>query len=78
MVAKSTARVAELLEAAAELAPEERQALVEGLGIVREHAGAADARHAELLRRVERVRRGEAETLSLAEVEQNLRRELDF
>lgn|ERR1017187_5916570 len=78
MVAKPSARVEELLAAAAELAPEERQAFVEGLAVVREHTTAADARHAELLRRVERVRRGEATTLSLDEVEQSLRGDLDF
>jgi hypothetical protein len=78
MVAKPSARVEELLAAAAELAPEERQAFVEGLAVMREHTTAADARHAELLRRVERVRRGEATTLSLDEAEQSLRAELDF
>lgn len=81
MVAKPSARVEELLAAAAALAPlapEERQAFVEGLAVVREHTTAAGARHAELLRRVERIRRGEATTLSLDEVEQSLRVELDF
>jgi hypothetical protein len=60
MVVKRSARVEELLATAAELAPEERQAFVEGLAVGREHTTAADARHAELLRRVEGVRRGEA------------------
>jgi hypothetical protein len=32
----------------------------------------------EVVRRVETIRRGDAETLSLAEVEQSLRAELDF
>jgi hypothetical protein len=77
MVVKRSARVEELLATAAELATEERQAFVEGLAVGREHTTAADARHAELLRRVERVRRGEARTLSPDEVEQGLRVELD-
>jgi hypothetical protein len=78
VVAKPSARVEKLLEAAAELAPGERQAFVERLAVVREHMTVADARHAELLRRVERVRRGEATTLSLDDVEQSLRVEIDF
>ena len=80
MVARLSARVEELLAAAAELAPDERQALAEGLwsAPAREHSVAADDRHAEVVRRVETIRRGDAETLSLAEVEQSLRAELDF
>ncbi|MGH7294650.1 MAG: hypothetical protein ACRELB_06950 [Polyangiaceae bacterium] len=78
MVARLSPRVEELLVATAELSPEERQAFVEGLRSVREHTVAAEERHAELVRRVEHVRSGEAPTLSLAEVEQSLRAELDF
>jgi hypothetical protein len=77
-MARRTARVDELLAAAAELAADERQALVEGLRSVREQAGGADTRHAELVRRIESLRRGEADTLSLGEVEESLRSELDF
>jgi hypothetical protein len=73
-----SARVQELLAAAAALTPDERQAFVEGLWAVREQTVAADDRHAELVRRVESVRRGTAETMSLVEVEQSLRSELDF
>ncbi len=78
MVAKRTPRVEQLLGAAAELAPEERQAFVEGLWSVREQASSGGDRHAELVRRVLRVRQGDAATVSLAELEQSLRAELDF
>jgi hypothetical protein len=80
MVAKLSPRVEALLAAAADLAPEERRALADGLLRVapREPAMAADDRHAEIVRRVESVRRGDATTLSLADVEQSVRDELDF
>jgi hypothetical protein len=78
MVAKRSPRVEELLAATAKLEPEERLAFVEGLRAMPEHTTADDDRHAELVRRVESVRRGDAETLSLAEVVQELRTDLDF
>jgi hypothetical protein len=80
MVAKLSPRAEELLAAAIELTPDERRMLADGLRNVasREPAIAEDGRHAEIVSRVESVRRGGATTLSLAEVEQSLRDELDF
>jgi hypothetical protein len=80
MAAKLSARAEELLAEAALLAPTERRAIVDGLqGIrARVRARAVDARHAELVARVESVRDGSAEMMSLEEVVQSLRDELDF
>lgn len=80
MIAKLSPRAEELLAAAVELAPDERRAIADGLRSLasREPAIAEGARHAELVSRVESVRRGHAATLSLAEVEQSLRDDLDF
>ena len=80
MVAKLSPRAEELLAAAVELAAAERRALADGLesAPLREPAIAAEARQAEFVERVASVHRGDAVTLSLAEVEQSLRDELDF
>jgi hypothetical protein len=80
MVGKLSQRVEELLAAAVELEPDERRALADGLqrAPMRAPAMPEGDRHAELVRRVESVRRGDPETLSLAEVERSLRDELDF
>jgi hypothetical protein len=80
MVAKLSPRAAELLAAAVELDTDERRAIADGLqsAPVRAPAIPEGDRHAELVRRVESVRRGDAVTLSLAEVERSLRDEIDF
>jgi hypothetical protein len=52
--------------------------LPEGEVVYLQPVDADDDRHAEVVRRVDSIRHGEAETLSLAEVEQSLRAELDF
>ena len=80
MPAKLSARAEELLAEAVLLAPAERRAMADVLQGVpaRMRARTVEARHAELVARVESVRNGTAKTLSMAEVEKRLRDELDF
>jgi hypothetical protein len=72
VAARRSARVEQLLVEAAELDADERAALVEGL------TSEVEARNAEIVRRARSVREGEAQPLSLAEVEASLRSELDL
>lgn len=80
MAAKLSPRAEEILAAFADLEPAERRLLADGLKNVpaRMPGITAADRHAELVRRVGSVRRGDAQTFSLAQVEESLRDEIDF
>lgn len=78
MAAKVSPRVQHLVEEAAELPPAELAELIEAIQSLPRRAETVPERHAAIAARVARVRAGGAPTLSVDEVEQSLRSDLDF
>jgi len=78
MAAKLTPRAEQILSEVAELAGDELSALLEAIGDLPPRTSALPARHAEIAKRIARVQRGEATTLSLDEAERSIRSDLDF
>jgi hypothetical protein len=74
---KVSARVQQLLTEAAELSADELDALAEAIEALPRRRESVE-RHAVIAERVARVHAGTVETLSVEEVEQSLRDELDF
>lgn len=77
MVAKLSARVQHLVEEAAELPPDELAELIQAIQSLPQRMEEVSERSALIAERVVRARAG-APTLSLDEVEQSLRKDLDF
>ena len=78
MAAKVNPRVQHLVEEAAELLPGDLAALIEAMQSLPRREEAVPERHAVIAERVARVRAGGVATLSVEEVEQSLRSDLDF
>ena len=78
MAAKVNSRVQHLVEEAAELLPDDRAALIEAIQSLPRREEAVPERHAVIAERVARVHAGGVATLSVEEVEQSLRSDLDF
>jgi hypothetical protein len=78
MAAKLSERVQHLVEEASELPSSELDALIEAIQRLPRGDDRLAERHAVIAERAARVRAGQAETLSLDEVEQSIRRDLDF
>jgi hypothetical protein len=78
MAAKVNPRVQHLVEEAAELLPADLAALIEAIQSLPRREQAVPERHAVIAERVARVRAGVVATLSVEEVEQSLRSDLDF
>ncbi len=78
MVAKVSPRVQQIVEEAAELLPGELAELIEAIQSLPRREEAVPQRHAIIAERVARVQAGAAPTLSVDEVEQSLRSDLDF
>jgi hypothetical protein len=78
MAAKVSPRVQQLVEEAAELQPADLAALIEAIQSLPQRKMALPERHTEIAERVARVQAGGAATLSIDDVEQSLRRDLDF
>lgn len=78
MAAKVNPRVQHLVEEAAELLPGDLAALIEAIQSLPRREEAVADRHAVIAERVARVHAAEVPTLSVEEVEQSLRRDLDF
>jgi len=78
MAAKVTPRVQQLVAEAAELPHGERAVLIEAMQALPRRPESAHDRHAVIAARAARVHAGDVETLSLDEVEHDLRRDLDF
>jgi hypothetical protein len=79
MVAKASDLAQEVLAKAAELPADERELVARTLGRMPPRTNAPDVaeRHAVIAERVRRVHAGEVETVSLEEVERDLRAEID-
>ena len=71
-------RVQHIVEEAAEPLPGELAELIEAIQSLPRRAEAMPERHAVIAERVARAQAGAAPTLSVDEVEQSLRRDLDF
>ena len=78
MAAKLSPHVEHLVEEASTLAPGDLAALIEAIQSLPRREENVGERNAVLAERVARVRNGDVATLSLDEVEQNIRRDLDF
>ena len=78
MSAKANPSVQQLVEEAAELSPGDRLALIEAIQSLPRREETAPDRHTIVAARVARVHAGVAATLSMEEVEQSLRDDLDF
>jgi len=78
MAAQVNPRVQQLVEEAAELDAADLAALVEAIHCLPRGEEGVPERHAKIAERVARVQAGPATTLSLDDVEQSLRRELDI
>jgi hypothetical protein len=78
MAAKVNLRVQHLVEEAAELLPADLAALIVAIQSLPQRDQALPERHAAIAERIERVHAGGVATLSVDEVEQSLRRDLDF
>ncbi|MBX3233291.1 MAG: hypothetical protein KIT84_33385 [Labilithrix sp.] len=78
MAAKPSPRVQHIVEEAAELLPDELAELIEAIQSLPRRADAVDERSAVIAERVARVQAGGVTTLTVDEVEQSLRAELDF
>ncbi len=78
MAAKISPRVEQLVREVAELLPDELAALMQAIQSLPGRPETVTERHAVIAERVARVQGGNAETLSMEEVEQSLRGELDF
>jgi hypothetical protein len=78
MAAKVNPRIQHLVEEAAELLPADLAALIEAIQSLPQGNQAVPERHAVIAERIERVQAGGVATLSVDEVEQSLRRDLDF
>jgi hypothetical protein len=78
MAAKLSPRVQHLVEEAAELLPDDLAALIEAIQSLPRREETVPARHAVIAERVARVNAGGVATLSVDEVEQSLRTDLDF
>jgi hypothetical protein len=78
MAAKVSPRVQQIVAEAAELSPAELDDLLEALRSLPRREEAVPERHAIIAERVARVQAGAAPTLTVDEVEQSLRRDLDF
>ena len=78
MAAKVNPRVQHLVEEAAELLPGDLAALIEAIQSLPRREEAVPERHAIIAERVARVHAGGVATLSVEEVEQSLRSDLDF
>lgn len=78
MAAKLSPRVEHLVEEASELAPADLAALIEAIQNLPRREQTVEERHAIIAERVARVRNGDVATLSLDEVEQSIRSDLDF
>jgi hypothetical protein len=77
MAAKVSPRLQHLVEEASELSSGDRTALIEAIQSLPRREEAAPDRHAIIAERITRVQGGAA-TLSMDEVEQSLRDDLDF
>jgi hypothetical protein len=78
MAAKLSPRVEHLVEEASELLPAELDALIEAIQSLPRREETLEGRHAIIAERVARVRNSDVATLSLDEVEQSIRNDLDF
>jgi hypothetical protein len=78
MAAKVNPRIQHLVEEAAELLPADLAALIEAIQSLPQRQEAPPERHAVIAERIARVHAGGVATLSVDEVEQSLRRDLDF
>jgi len=78
VAAKVNPHVQHLVEEAAELLPADLAALIEAIQSLPQRTQALPERHAAIAERVARVHAGAVPTLSVEEVEQSLRRDLDF
>ncbi|MBS2014615.1 MAG: hypothetical protein JST00_17135 [Deltaproteobacteria bacterium] len=76
MAAKVSPRVQHIVEEAAELPPDELAELIEAIKSLPRRENAIGDRHAVIAERVAQA--GSATTLSVDEVEESLRRDLDF
>lgn len=78
MAAKLSPRVQHLVEEAAELLPDELAELIEAIRSLPRREDAVSERSAIIAERIARVKAGGVATLTVDEVEQSLRNELDF
>jgi hypothetical protein len=79
MAAKVSPRIQHIVEEAAELLPGELAESIEAIqSLPRRREEAVPERHTVIAERVARVQSGGPVTLSVDEVEQSLRRDLDF
>ncbi len=78
MAVKVSPRVQQLVEEAAELTPGELSALIEAIQSLPQREEAVPERHAVIADRVARVHGGGVASLSVEEVEEGLRHDLDF
>jgi hypothetical protein len=78
MAAKVSPRAQQLVAEAAELPHGERAVLIEAIQALPRRQESADDRHAVIAARAARVHARDVATLSLDEVERDLRRDLDF
>ena len=78
MAANLNPRIQHLVKEAAELLPGDLAALIEAIQSLPQREEAVSDRHAVIAERVARVQAGGVATLSVEEVEQSLRSDLDF
>lgn len=78
MAVKVSPRVRHLVEEAAELTADELAALIEAIQGLPQREEAVPERHAVIADRVARVHDGGVASLSVEEVEEGLRQDLDF
>jgi hypothetical protein len=78
VAAKVNPRVQHLVEEAAELSPGDLAELIEAIRTLPRREQNVPERHALIAERAARVHAGGVATLSVEEVEQSLRRDLDF
>jgi len=78
MAAKVSPRVQHLVEEAADLLPSDLAALIEAIQSLPRREETVHERHAIIAERVARVRAGSVATLSVDDVEQSIRSDLDF
>lgn len=78
MAAKISQRVQQIVEEAAELPADELAALIEAIHSLPHRSEEVEQRHSAIAERVARARAGASPTLSVAEVEESLRKDLDF
>jgi hypothetical protein len=78
MAAKVSPRVQQLVAEAAELPHGELAVLIEAIQALPRRQESTDDRHAVIAARAARVHAGDVATLTMEEVERDLRRDLDF